>query len=362
MEDSNNSEIYDVLVKISQGMSVDSWEVQRIDGLVSNVRFNESAPGKSRVKLTFDSYEDYWKLFDLTNDDIWFANAVFSHYDTFEFESEDWADDDWKQGYLLREFNGENIEKLKEILMIIGPKYAKLSNDEDFEKAAELLNGLFERQSDEIKWSYMSERNRCKERGAIQMIESETCNAFQNYGIFSLGRCFYSYVTTVSVLLSLYKLVGDTSLDLSEMLEKIGKDNINFGGDWYNYMYEQDCIDYDEESFNREVSWQLERIMTSLEENDNINNLKIFAEKLSRIIDKYEIGKWYNVPKNEKLGFRIDDINGKENKIIVLVKKQDMNRVSDYGLTEKRSYDIDDFNTFLYQPELFESRKFGRLK
>jgi hypothetical protein len=362
MEDSNNSEIYDVLVKISQGEKIDNWEVQRIDGLVSDVRLNESAPGKSRVKLTFDSYEDYWKLFDLTTDDIWFANAVFSHYDTFEFESEDWADDDWKQGYLIREFNSENLEKLKEILIIIGPKYSKLSTDEDFEKSAELLTSLFERQSNEIKYSYMAERNRCKERGAIQMIENETCNAFQNYGIFSLGRCFYSYVTTVSVLLSLYKLVGDTSLDLSEMLEKIGKDNISIGGDWYNYMYEQDCVDYDEETFNRDVAWELERIMTKIEEDGNSESMKEFYIKLSGILDKYEMDKWYNIPKDENLGFRINDVDSKENKIIIQVKKQNLNRMGSYGEIEKRSYDIDDFNTFLYQPELFESRKFGRLK
>ena len=156
-------------------------------------------------------------------------------------------------------------------------------------------------------------------------------------------------------------MIGDTSLTVDEVLEKIGKD-IDVGGSWYDYMYEQDCVDFDEESYNRDVAWQLDKIMTLLEEDDNIDNLKIFAEKLGKIIDKYEIGKWYKVPKNEKLGFRIDDINGKENKIIVLVKKQDINRVSDYGLTEKRSYDIDDFNTFLYQPELFEQRKFGRLR
>jgi len=238
--------------------------------------------------------------------------------------------------------------------MIIGPKYAKLSNDEDFEKAAELLNGLFERQSDEIKWSYMSERNRCKERGAIQMIESETCNAFQNYGIFSLGRCFYSYVTTVSVLLSLYKLVGDTSLDLSEMLEKIGKDNINIGGDWYNYMYEQDCVDYDEESFNREVSWQLERIMTKLEEDNDVESIKEFYSKAQQYISKFGFDEWAELPKDKSNKFKITKIDPKEGKIHVmaLIDKN----------VQKRSYDIDDFGTFLYQPELFESRKFGRLK
>ncbi len=358
MEDSNNSEIYDVLVKISQGMSVDSWEVQRIDGLVSNVRFNESAPGKSRVKLTFDSYEDYWKLFDLTNDDIWFANAVFSHYDTFEFESEDWADDDWKQGYLLREFNGENIEKLKEILMIVGPNYAKLNNDSDYEKAADLLMSLFERQAEEVKWAYMAERNRCKERGAIEMIEKETCNAFQNYGIFSLGRCFYSYVTTVSVLLGLYRTVGDTTLDLSELLEKIGKE-INIGGQWYDYMYEQDCVDFDEESFNRDIAWELERIMTKLEEDNDIESVKEFYSKAQQYIGKFGFDEFAELPKNKNSRFKITNLDPKEGKIQVVFIKDVKN---DHRNVEKRSYDIDDFGTFLYQPELFESRKFGRLK
>ena len=71
MENSNNSEIYDTLVKISQGEKVDNWEIQRIDGLISSIKYNDSTPGKSRVKLTFDSYEDYWKLFDLTENDIY---------------------------------------------------------------------------------------------------------------------------------------------------------------------------------------------------------------------------------------------------------------------------------------------------
>ena len=70
MEDSNNSDIYDALVKISQGREISNWELQRMDDVVESVRFNSSSPGKSRVKLRFSDYEDYWKLFDLTEDDI----------------------------------------------------------------------------------------------------------------------------------------------------------------------------------------------------------------------------------------------------------------------------------------------------
>ena len=357
MESSNNSEIYDALVKISQGRDISNWELQGMDEIVDSVKFNSSSPGKSRVKLRFNDNEDYWKLFELTNDDIWFANAVYSNYDTFEFESSDWADDDWKQGYILREINAENLNSLREILKIISPRHAKLQTDENYEKASELLDTMFNRQAEEIKYSHISHRNQCKERGAIEMIESETCNAFQNFGIFSLGRCFYSYVTTVSVLLSLYKMVGDTSLNVYEVLEKIGKEDVNIGGQWYDYMYEQDCIDFDDESFNRDVAWQLDKIMTILEDDENSGQMKIFAEKLGKILDTYEMDKWHRTPKDQNITFKIEDVKSGENKLIVLVQKQEVG-----SRVERRSYDIDDFNTFLYQPELFESKKFGRLK
>jgi hypothetical protein len=356
MESSNNSEIYDALVKISQGTDISNWELQSMDEIVDSVKFNSSSPGKSRVKLRFNDSEDYWRLFDLTEDDIWFANAVHSHYDTFEFESSDWADDDWKQGYILREINDENLNSLKEILKIISPKHSKLQTDDDYEKASELLDTMFNRQAEEIKDSHISHRNQCKERGAVEMIETDTCNAFQNYGIFSLGRCYYAYVTTVSVLLSLYKMVGNTSLTVDEVLENIGKE-LNVSGQWYDYMYEQDCVDFDNESYNRDVAWQLDKIMTILEDDENSGQMKIFAEKLGKILDKYEMDLWHKTPKDQNTSFRILDINSKENKLIVAVQKRNIG-----GGTEKRSYDIDDFNTLLYQPELFESKKFGRLK
>jgi hypothetical protein len=353
MEDSNNSEIYDALVKISQGEEVSKWALQRMDDTVDSLIFNSSTPSKSRIKLRFSDNEDYWKLFDLNDDDIWFANAVYSNYETFEFESGDWVDDDWKQGYLLREFDAENLEKVRDILKLIAPKYYKLANDEDFEKTSVLLENMFNRQVDEIKWSHTSERNNCKERGAIDMIEADTCNAFQNYGIFLIGRCFYSYVTTVSVLLSLYKRYGNPSMTVYELLQKIGKDLPS--GDWYEYMHEQDCIDFDNESFNREVSWQLEKIMDKITDDEDFVDLKTSVEKLSTILDKYNIDEWYKLPKDPNTSFKILDINLKEEKVIVALQKQ-------WKGIERRSYSFEDFNTFLYQPELFEHRKFGRLK
>lgn len=353
MESSNNSEIYDALVKIKNGEEISSYELERLDDLIYSYRFNSSVPGKSLVKLRFSDNEDYWKLFDLSDDDIWFANGVYSNYDTFEFESSDWVDDDWKQGYLLREFGPENISKVSDILKLIAPKYSKLEDDEDFEQASNLLETMFERQVDEIKWEYTSERNNCKERGAKEMIESETCEAFQQYGIFSRG-CFYSYYTTVSVLLSLYKMVNDTSLTIYEVLEKIGKD-INIGGSWHEYMYEQDCIDFDQESFDRNVDYQLEKIMDKLTDDEDFVDMKKFIDEVSPILDKYKVGKWYKTPKNPDLTFNIYDVDVKKQLLMVATQKP-------YSNQDRRSYSPEDFNVFLYQPELFEQKKFRKLK
>lgn len=210
-----NSEIYDLLLKIKNGQKVNNWDANNFDPIVYDIKFNEQTPGKSRVKLKFDNYEDYWKLFDLSDGDIWFANYVYSNYESYDFESEDFVDEDWKRGYLLRELNDENLIKLKEILKILSPELSQLRNDEEWEKSSSLLLTTFERESEEIMSDWLSERNNCKERGARKMMEDDCCNFFQNYGIFNMGNCFYSYVTTVSVLLSLYSMTGERHLTVS---------------------------------------------------------------------------------------------------------------------------------------------------
>jgi len=74
---------------------------------------------------------------------------------------------------------------------------------------------------------------------------------------------------------------------------------------------------------------------------------------------KFGFDEFVELPKNKNSRFKITNLDPKEGKITVVFIKDIKN---DHRNVEKRSYDIDDFGTFLYQPELFESRKFGRLK
>lgn len=353
MENTDNSQIYDTLVSISNGEEYTLSELGSVDDLINGFKFNSKYPANSMIKLYFENYEDYWKLFDLSDNDIWFANAVYSHYDNFEFESSDWADDDWKQGYIIRGFGPENLAKVSDILKLIAPIYSKLEDDEYFEQASNLLETMFERQVDEIKWEYTSERNNCKNRGAVEMIVSETCEAFQPYGIFR-KTCFISYFTTISTLLRLYKMVNDTSLTIYEVLEKIGKD-ISIGGNWYEYMYEVDCIDFDQESFDRNVDYQLEKIMDKLTDDEDFVDMKKFIDEVSPILAKYKVGTWYKTPKNPDLTFNIYNVDVKKQLLMVATQKP-------YSNQDRRSYSPEDFNVFLYQPELFEQKKFRKLK
>ena len=196
---------------------------------------------------------------------------------------------------------------------------------------------------------WLSERNNCKERGARKMMEDDCCNFFQNYGIFNMGNCFYSYVTTVSVLLSLYSMTGERHLTVSEVLSDIGHKSGNIGG-WEEYSYEQDCIDFDDESFNRTCGWQLDNMFTKLEDSDEFEDIKKFSDNASKILSKYDMETNYKLPKDETKTFSIIKMDPKTNKVHVVVS------VKNSYQGEQRSYDFEDFDQFLHHPELFENR------
>lgn len=348
-----NSKIYDLLVSITNGEKPSLYELEDAEPLISDVKYSESNPKKCFITLTFQDEEEYWRLFDVTNDDIWFAKYVFSNYDTFDFGFYDIGQENFRYGYLLQEINEDNIKLLKEILYYISPKYVNLRTDSDWEKVSRLLYSSFKDECDNIIQTYSDERNSCQERGAKKMIIDDTCNAFMDYGIITKTGCFFKYVTSVGILLSLYKIQNDTSLTIKQILSKIGHDlPVTYWGD---SPYEVDCIDFDEQSFNREVEWNLEKIYDKVLDGDvfpDIEKYKKFFEKFG----KYEMEEWYSLPKNKSITFRIEDVDPTTNMVEVLVNNSQTKK------TEKRSYDIDDFGLFLYQYELFEQKKLRYLK
>ena len=338
------SDIYKLLLSIKNGERVGSTQMERVDDLVWKFIYNEKNPSKSMVKLRFDDIEDYLKLFDIDEYDISFAESVYSYYDSANIIDYDHGYNEWNEGYLLYQFSDENITKLKQILRLISPSTAKLDTDEDKEESSILLEKMFPNEVDYIISDWTDEENRCRNNGAKEWIESDTCDYFSNYGLIRQD-CFRDYYTTSSILLSLFNNVGDKTLSLREVLTSIGHRDSYIGG-WDENRWEIYCNDFDDKSFNETVERQLDKIFEKIEDSDEFIDVYEYSNILNRITKNYHLNNRYKTKSGRE--FFIRKIDPATNKIIVQVFKKDG------GGLEDRSYTEEEFNNFLVSPELFE--------
>ena len=341
------SEFYKLLVKIANGEEVSSRELENTDDAVYDLTFAPKAPFKSKIVLHFDD-DEYIKLFNPSDDDMWYYNAVTSYYDTYEFEDEYQLIQDFQDGYVNMYFNGENLVKLKEILSIILPDATDLDTDEKKEAACKKLYDMFPNEVDNIVSDYAAEINACKTRGFTKEIKENLCNAFFNYGIFT-RHCLIEYYTSVGMLLSLYDGIGDKTLNISELLFEIGSEMDLVG--WSDYIHEYDCYDFDNESFDRYTSGYLNKIMEQLEDESKYVDIYEYSELYNRLALKYKLNGRYSTKNNREFFYK--GINPENNRILIQVFKKE-------GGIEDRSYTEEEFNNFLVSPELFEG--FIRIK
>ena len=335
--------VYELLVKISNGEQISSSELERADEIIYDLKYAPKAPFKSKITLKFDDDSDYIKLFDPTDDDLWYFERIFSNYDSYEWEDSYQTTEDFRDGYLFYSFNDENRQKLKEILSIVLPESASLEDDEQKSNAGEKLYEMFEREIDNIVSDYSTIMNECKTQSFKDEMKSNLCDVFQNYGIFK-KYCFHEYFTSVGMLLSLYDSMGDKTLNISELLFKIGSD-MNLVG-WGEYIYETQCDDFDDEEFNRYSSGYLDDIMGKLEDNYLYEDIYEYSELYKRLGSKFKVNNRYKTKSGREFFYK--GINPGNNRIVVQVFKKDN------GGMEDRSYTEEEFNNFLVSPELFE--------
>jgi hypothetical protein len=204
--------MYDLLTRIVNGEPVSSRWMENVDESVYDFKYTPKAPFKSKIVLKFDD-DEYIKLFDPSDDDMWYYNAITSYYDSYEWDDGYQATEDFKEGYFFSYFNGDNLKKIKEILSIIEPSSVPLETDDQKSDAGKKLLDMFGNEIDSIISDYTSEQNQCKTKGFNAMIKNDFCNAFDNYGIFT-KECLREYFTSVGMLLSLYDTMGDKTLTI----------------------------------------------------------------------------------------------------------------------------------------------------
>jgi hypothetical protein len=333
--------MYNLLTRIVNGEPVSSRWMENVDESVYDFKYTPKAPFKSKIVLKFDD-DEYIKLFDPSDDDMWYYNAITSYYDSYEWEDDYQSTEDFRDGYFFGQFNEENLKKIKEILSIIEPGSVPLETDEQKSEAGNKLLVMFGNEIDDIISDYTSESNQCKTRGFNKMIKDDFCNAFDNYGIFT-KYCLTEYFTSVGMLLSLYDTMGDKTLTIKELLFRIGSD-MNITG-WGDYIYEMDCVDFDQESFDSECSRYLDKIMEKLEDESQYEDIHAYADIYRRLDSKFKVNNRYKTKSGREFFYR--GINPKNNRILIQVFKN-INGLED------RSYNEEEFNNFLVSPELFE--------
>jgi hypothetical protein len=307
------------------------------------------------IELSFDESE-FFDFFEFTNGD-WDKKILSSlfggRYGGYGYEIYDssWGYEEWKEGYILRNINNENQELLKKIITIASPSILSFKEDEYkyYQSISKFLSDNFSRESGNITDNYLEQLNEGADKKIKNLAISELGDPFRNYGVIVKGnKYFRNYVTTVSILMSLYSLTGtDKNKSIKELFEKLGKSlDLNVGS--YDEVG-REAYEIDEESFNDVVKTNLEKVLEEIEENpEKYEGTRKYGEILQSL-DKmgYEIGRYYSLPYDNKKNFRIDGIN-KENLRIIL-------SYNDGKGFERRTYSLEEFNNFLQSPELFES-------
>ncbi len=344
---------YQKLLKIAQ--STEDPNITFDEEIVFNFTYNQRTPRKSMITLNFDTDEDYFQLFYETEDNPKYMERIINdrrYYDRFEFESSDYIWEDWKEGYILMDFNDENILKLKDILLMVNPELADFNPnlDDKSSSIARFLHNTFEREIDYIldeRWQLV---NDCKVQSEQNNIKKDMCDRLFNYGIFSKGDCFETYVTSVNILISLYEETKNFDVDLYEMLKQVA---INTQApDYYEYYYETSCDNWEEVStaFNQEISKRLDEILDRIENSDEFNfNRDLFKLYSKEVYNNYQINRWYELPYNKEYSFRLVRVEPANDRIVLFFQKPNSQQ-------EKRSYNLEGFIDFLHNPELFENK------
>jgi hypothetical protein len=339
LKESNPDWLYMQLHMFKRGL-VDGKGIN--DELIFNVRDN------GIITLKFENDEQYFKLFDLSDDDIWFLNNLYSSYGNLEVFDSYRAEEDWREGYVFPYFNDENKELMEEIKRLIAPNL-NLQDDSQAVEFCRLLEELFNNRVDYIIGDYESEMDSGMKNSMEKEITKELCDIFLENGIHNTQGCFHKYMTTVDSLIKLYDKYGNKSNDLLTLLKSVGHDK-SVDGDYWSNMYDyMGSNEFDSESFNRSVKYQLENIISDMEDGDKFVDLDEYKKIVSYVTKKFKYNVWYGRPKDEsKMMFKVIRINPETNKVELEYKKKG---TMDF---KNGNYDLEQFNNFLYHPELFD--------
>jgi hypothetical protein len=325
---------------------VSSRDLEDSDDAILNVK-DANPLGQSIITIDFGSDEKVYNTMDLSDDDIWFLNAMNSYYSDYNFIDSYQVESDFKDGYIVyQDLDKENIEKIKQIASIIIPNKEYDIEGEDYRiELSKTLLELFPKQMDYILGEYHSEKENEMQTTAKEGISKEMEDFFESIG-FSVKRQYDELNTTAANLLMWAARLNIQKIDAISLFNRIVEFNgTGRLGGWYENTYEfQDDKNFDSISFNRRASNELDDIIEKMESDNNIQD---FLDFRKRIESKYKMNTWYALPKDKEIKFKIFGFHRETMKVDVQITANFKGSKS-FSLSEQG------FQNLLYQPELFD--------
>lgn len=347
--------IYEKLKSYVNGESTPN-SVRRSDesGTIDINYHNEKNLGKSVVVLTFTESE-YVEMFTdegRETNNKYLISVAFGgsrgYYHSGVFIDSSYADDDFREGYILRYMNEDNHKLIQKILDMTSPNL-NITVTDQYEEIARLLLSIDEDACNQISYEYAEYYDEALVAGLREYVIKQLCNKFHDIHFFE-QRCAEKYITTANLLIQFFEEydIDKQSIDFVECLKQyVSENNLTFDEDLYDdYHAYYDDRNFNHDAFDYSVNRQLEKIydklLEDLEEGTLEKNFELinYVKKLG-----YYFGKTYNFPKEKNFGtktsqtFRLDKVE--DGKIIVVIPGRRM------------KMNLEDFQNFLFHPELF---------
>ena len=345
-----SGEFIKALRNFSKG-KIDYRELEDSDESILKVKPSDP-PGQSTIVINFDEDEKFFKALDISEDDLWFLNAINSHYNSYDFMDSYQIEQDFNEGYVIYgELNEENNKKLKEIAELILPEEEFNMDNEGYRiKLSETLLSLFDSEMDWILGDYHTEKNSEMLETARTSIEKEINGFLESIG-FIIYREYDEIATTPANLLMWSARLQLPKIDaislFNQIIEYTGTGKL---GGWSENSYEyQDYDNFDSNAFNNTVERQFDKILEKLDEDEDSGGEKIkeFLGFRNRIVKKFGLNKWNKLPIDKNVGFKVENFDRENMRVIIMIEKQ-------YKGMRRLKLSEENFNNLLYSPQLFD--------
>jgi hypothetical protein len=298
----------------------------------------------SKIILEFDRMIDMLNyLFDMWEGEAYNIAMADSPYSNPDYIDNSTTYGDFEEGYFPYSIlDSDNKTLVKEIGKYLIPGLDIEDNESEFlKKFYEKLKETNETQIDNIADEYNSLLNNSISKDIYETSDKEINGYFKELG-FKVIRPFEKYSITIPELVKIMLEEDLVSVEnLIDVLKYLIKKNPPSLSDYESsYEFGQDPFsDEDITSFNRDVEWNLSKVLDEIGENEDKFPDFDFLQKVKKL---YKFNNWYKLPKNEQVEFKILQYDPFEQLIQINVKGK--------GETWM---DHDEFFNFLYHPELF---------